>query len=113
MDPTQPRIHLLPQHGARWAVDHGAPLAPAALVAGDRLDRDGTTWTVAHVDVHDDGVVHLAVHRISCNGLPGRTRLRLGADTPLVADGGLPGRRHVRELGAPPGATRPGHHHRH
>lgn len=84
-----------------WAPEHSHAVAPAALAPGDQLDRDGTTWTVAGVDPRDDGTVVVVVHRMSCNGLPGRFRLHLGADTPLVSDGGPPGRRHVRTLDGP------------
>jgi hypothetical protein len=87
-------------HHSLWAPEHSIVVAPTTLTPGDHLDRDGTTWMVAGVDPLDDGSVVVAVQRTSCNGLPGRYRLRLGADTPLVGDGAPPGRRHVRTLGA-------------
>jgi len=87
-------------HHSLWAPEHSVVVAPATLAPGDHLDRDGTTWIEAGVDVLDDGSVVVVVRRTSCNGLPGRYRLRLGADTPLVGDGAPAGRRHVRTLDA-------------
>jgi hypothetical protein len=99
MDPQGAHRHAS-AHRSLWAPEYPHVLAPARLVPGDCLDRDGTTWIVTGVEPLDDGSVVVVVRRTSCNGLPGRYRLRLGADTPMVCDGAPPGRRHVRALDA-------------
>lgn len=108
MHPSSPRPHR--HRGgelhALWAPEHPRPIAPASLVPGDQLDRDGTTWVVAATDVLDDGTVVVTVRRTSCNGLPGRYRIRIRGGTPLVSTTAPPGRRHVRALGPSPGTGR-------
>ena len=75
------------------------PIAAGALEPGDTLDLDGTHWHVAKVRHHADGAVDVLLRRLSCNGLPGTSTLRLARDAPLVATAAPPGRRHIRPVG--------------